>query len=189
MQFSSPIDANVVRKALLESEALYTAADCGMSYLALANKCSQVINGESGDKNEFWFHAYGALRGSFVINWCKLFGVDVKDIYWKQVTLEQKAFREAVYAATGFDYQQWDHYRKSMSDLRAVMVEHLNPYHPIDTLPDFAPALAVIKVCQQWLGDVCGELAVEKTGPLGRADYFQKVAADIEVTLQQINLQ
>ena len=187
MQFSSPIDANIVRKALNESEALYTAADCGMSYLALMSQLTSADRGDSESRNEFWFHAQAALRGSFVINWCKLFGVDVKDIYWKQVTLEQKAFREAVYAETGFDYQAWDRYRKSMSDLRAVMVEHLNPYYPLESLPDFEPALAVIKVCHQWLLNVCDELDVDKTGPLGRGDYFTKVADDIEATLGQIN--
>ena len=92
--------------------------------------------------------------GSFVINWSKLFGMDVKDQYWKQTTLEQKEFREAVYQVTGFNYQAWEKYRKAMSDLKAVMSDHMNPYYPLEQLPDLKPAIEILKVCHQWLGAV-----------------------------------
>jgi len=182
MHFSNPIDNNVARKALSESESLYTAADCGLSYLALKEKLGDQIDSKTSG-NEFWLHTRGALMGSFVINWCKLFGVDVKDQYWKQTTIEQKPFREAVYAATGFSYPEWDKYRKAMSDLKAVVSDHMNPYYPIDQLPDFAPAIQVLKVCHQWLRDVVTALDIEVEGPVSRADYFEKVEADIQSTL------
>lgn len=181
MQFSVSIDDNIVRKAMAEAGVLYTAADCGMSYAALNDRL-----GDSVASNEFWFHTLGALRGSFVINWCKLFGVTASDNYWKRVTLEQKAFREALYDATGFDYQHWDSYRKAMSDLRAVLTDHLDPYYPIDDLPDFAPAMAVLKVTRQWLREVAAEFAVTLEGPMAREDYFSKVEQDIGAILEKL---
>lgn len=184
MHFSVSLDQNIVHKALSECEALYTAADCGLSYMALAQKMAQS-EGSSEARNDFWFHTRGALMGSFVINWCKLFGVDVKDQYWKQATIEQKEFREAVYAATGFNYQGWDNYRKAMSELKAVVVDHMNPYYPLEQLPDFTPAIEIIKVCHQWLRDVMVELDVELSGQLAQADYFAKVEADIQATLEK----
>ncbi|MCG8668452.1 MAG: hypothetical protein MI867_03495 [Pseudomonadales bacterium] len=178
MHFSNPIDANIVRKALNEAEALYTAADCGMSYLALRDKFES-----NQTPNTFWFHTQGALMGSFVINWCKLFGMDVKDQYWKQTTIEQKEFREAVYRETGFNYQAWDKYRKSMSDLKAVVVDHMNPYFPLDQLPDFHPAIQILKVSHEWLRQVLAELNVAAEGPVNDSDYFKKVEGDIKATL------
>lgn len=174
MQFSVSVDDNIVRKALVEAGVLYTAADCGMSY--------QALNARLGDRvanNDFWFHTLGALRGSFVINWCKLFGITATDPYWKRLTLEQKAFREAVYAATGFDYPAWDAYRKQMTDLKGVLSEHLDPYYPIADLPDFEPAMAVLRVAHEWLRQVLAEFAIEPEGPLARPDYFAKVEGDI----------
>ena len=84
MQFSVSIDENLVRKALIEAVVLYTAADCGLSLQALDARL-----GDSTQENAFWFHTRGALRGSFVINWCKLFGVTATAPYWTRVTLEQ----------------------------------------------------------------------------------------------------
>lgn len=180
MEFSVAVDGQIVRKALIEVEALYTAADCGLSYMALAEKLK-----DQEQKNDFWFHTRGALRGTFVINWCKLFGVDVKNGYWKQTTLEQKPFREAVYQATGFDYRAWDSYRKAMSELRAVLIDHLNPYYPIDQLPDFEPALAILKVCHHWLRQVAEAFDIETQGPLAQEYYFEKVQQDIDSTLNK----
>lgn len=184
MHFSIPLDQNILHKALSEYESLYTAADCGLSYVALVQKMTQAED-DSSQRNDFWFHTRGALMGSFVINWCKLFGVDVKDQYWKQATIEQKEFREAVYAATGFNYQAWDKYRKAMSELKAVVVDHMNPYYPLEQLPDFLPAIQIIKVCHQWLRDVASELEVELTGQLAHTDYFAKVESDIQTTLEK----
>ena len=178
MEFSVAIDANIVRKALRETEVLYTAADCALSYQALDEKL-----GSEATNNDFWFHTRGALRGSFVINWCRLFGVDVKDIYWKQATIEQKPFREAIYQATGFNYQVWDKYRKSMSDLRAILIDHLNPYYPIEDLPDFEPAIKVLEVCHLWLHDVVTEFELAAEGPVAQQDYFAKVRQDIDQIL------
>ena len=182
MQFSVSIDENIVRKALVEAEVLYTAADCGLSYQALdARLGDQVTN------NDFWFHTRGALRGSFVINWCKLFGVTATDQYWKRVTLEQKAFREAVYEATGFDYPAWDAYRKQMTDLKAVLSEHLNPYYPIAELPDFEPAMKALRVAHEWLRQVVAEFAIEPQGPMAQDAYFAKVEGDIAEILDRLS--
>lgn len=178
MQFSIPISDSIARKALLEAEVLYTAADCGLSFQALNEKL-----GPDASDNDFWFHTRGALRGSFVINWCKLFGVNVKNTYWKQTTIEQKAFRDAVYGATGFDYQAWSNYRKEMSDLKAVLSEHLNPYYPIEDLPDFKPAMQVLVVCHDWLRQVAQEFGIELEGPPAKDDYFAKVTQDINQIL------
>lgn len=181
MQFSVSIDENLVRKALIEAEVLYTAADCGLSLQALDARL-----GDSARENAFWFHTRGALRGSFVINWCKLFGVTATDPYWKRVTLEQKAFREAVYEVTGFCYPEWDAYRKQMTDLKAVLSEHLNPYYPIADLPDFAPAMATLRVAHRWMREVAAEFAIALEGPIAREDHFEQAEADIAQILEKL---
>ena len=181
MQFSVSIDENIVRKALVEAEVLYTAADCGLSCRALEARL-----GDDAEDNAFWLHTRGALRGSFVINWCKLFGITASDPYWKRVTLEQKAFREAVYEATGFDYPQWDAYRKQMTDLKAVLSEHLNPYYPIAELPDFAPAMAVLRIAHQWLREVAAEFAIALEGLAACEDHFERAEADIGAILSKL---
>ncbi|PIE41276.1 MAG: hypothetical protein CSA49_04245 [Gammaproteobacteria bacterium] len=184
MHFSNAIDANIVRKALNEVESLCTAADCGLSYMALVAKFGDDL-AQAGTRNDFWFHTRGALLGSFVINWCKLFGVDVKNQYWKQTTLEQKAFRECVYQKTGFNYQSWDKYRKAMGDLKAVMSDHMNPYYPIEQLPDLNPAIDIINVCYQWLKEVVEYLGLEMPAQLANDNYLEKVEADIQQTLDK----
>ncbi|MDX1695421.1 MAG: hypothetical protein R3208_16785 [Ketobacteraceae bacterium] len=181
MDLSAPLDVNTVRKAMIEAGVLYTAADCGLSFDALSQRL-----GDSVASNEFWFHTRGALRGSFVINWCKLFGIMAQDAYWKRVTLEQKPFREAVYAATGFDYQGWDAYRKTMSDLKAVLSEHLDPYYPLADLPDFGPAMKVLEVAHHWLREVAAEFDVATEGPMAQENYFDKVRRDIADILDRV---
>ena len=93
--------------------------------------------------------------------------------------------RESVYATTGFGYPEWDAYRKQMTDLKAVLSEHLNPYYPIADLPDFAPAMATLRVAHRWMREVAAEFAIALEGPIAREDHFERAEADIAQILEK----
>ena len=142
LALSSPILPSSLHKALLELECLYTASDCLIAYNTLVKRWE----GNPGKANSgegipvFWMHSRAALMGSFTINWCKLFGSDCNDRFWKQVTLEQKTFRELVYEATGFTYQEWTDYRKAMTAFRNQVTFHLTQYFDYKDVPEFDAA-------------------------------------------------
>ena len=174
---SSPILPSSLHKALLEQECLYTASDCLIAYNALVKKWGS----DSGvDVPVFWLHSRAALMGSFTINWCKLFGSDSSDRFWKQVTLEQKSFRELVYEAAGFNYQEWTDYRKAMTAFRNQVTFHLTPYFDYKDVPDFSAAFDVLKVTHQWLRQVAESLEEPVVGNLTNKEYFENIEVEIE---------
>ena len=59
-------------------------------------------------------------------NWCRLFGTDISNRYWQQTTQEEGEFRELVYDATGYNYQQWSDYRKQMNERGHFYVRGVN---------------------------------------------------------------
>jgi len=177
LALSSPILPSSLHKALLELECLYTASDCLIAYNALVKKWGDNIE---EDVPVFWLHSRAALMGSFTINWCKLFGSDSNDRFWKQVTLEQKAFRELIYEATGFNYQQWADYRKAMTAFRNQVARHLTPYFDYKDVPDFSAAFEVLKVTHNWLRYVAEYIEEPVVGNLSHSEYFENIETEIE---------
>ena len=173
---SSPILPSSLHKALLELECLYTASDCLIAYNALMKKWG---SDSSADIPVFWLHSRAALMGSFTINWCKLFGSDSNDRFWKQVTLEQKIFRELVYEKTGLNYQGWADYRKAMTAFRNQVTFHLTPYFDYKDVPDFSVAFEVLKVTHQWLRQVAEYLEEPVVGNLANKEYFENIEVEI----------
>lgn len=169
MKLSVALNQSIIHKAQKEVECVYTAADCLLGFLAIDERC------HTKQAPDFWQHVHTALIGSFVINFCKLFGIDCGDAYWKQVTIEQKEYRDRIYAATGFDYSGWMAYRKSMTELRNKISVHLTPYQHIEKVPNFQPALIILQTTHQWMREVWESLDVPATGPLAEADYFDRV--------------
>lgn len=186
MELSSPILVSSLHKALLELDCLYTASDCLIAYSVLDSVLEVNCKGsESGDKpSAFWLHTKAALMGSFAINWCKLFGTDSSDRYWKQVTLEQKAFRELVYGATGFNYQAWADYRKAMTNFRNQVTVHLTPYFDYNDVPDFSMALIVLKTTHQWLRQVLPFLGEPLKGNLENERYFEEAQKEMSMSIR-----
>ena len=180
MNFSSPVSVSSFHKALLELECLYTASDCLMAYDALIAKWGD------DDMPIFWLHSRAALMGSFTINWCKLFGSDCNDSFWKQVTLEQKIFREQIYTVTGFSYQAWTDYRKAMTGFRNQVTFHLTPYFDYKEVPDFGPAFEVLKITHLWLRDVAVSLAEPLEGNLANKQYFEQIHEQISQTVDAV---
>jgi len=173
---SSPILPSSLHKALLELECLYTASDCLIAYNALKKKWG---SDSSADIPVFWLHSRAALMGSFTINWCKLFGSDSNDRFWKQVTLEQKIFRELVYEKTGLNYQGWADYRKAMTAFRNQVTFHLTPYFDYKDVPNFSVAFEVLKVTHQWLRQVAEYLEEPVVGNLANKEYFENIEVEI----------
>jgi len=180
MDFSSPIPVSSLHKALLELECLYTASDCLIAYSALEDKW-----GEGDSIPVFWLHTRAALMGSFVINWCKLFGSDCNDTFWKQVTLEQKPFRENVYDATGFSYPEWMSYRKAMTSFRNQVTFHLTPYFDYKDVPGFEAAHEVLKVTHHWLRQVVEHMNEPLEGNLANGQYFEQMQKEITQSIEQ----
>lgn len=177
LALSLPILPSSLHKAFLELECLYTASDCLIAYNVLVKKWGSDPGAEVP---AFWLHSKAALMGSFTINWCKLFGSDSTDRFWKQVTLEQKAFRELVYTATGFNYQVWADYRKAMTALRNKVVSHPTPYLGGSDVPDFSAAFDVLKVTHQWLRQVAEYIDEPVVGNLSSREYFKNIETEIE---------
>ncbi|OUR94907.1 hypothetical protein A9Q81_14155 [Gammaproteobacteria bacterium 42_54_T18] len=177
LALSSPILPSSLHKAFLELECLYTASDCLIAYNVLINKWG---NDSSADVPVFWLHSKAALMASFTMNWCKLFGSDSTDRFWKQVTLEQKAFRELVYTVTEFNYQGWADYRKMMTAFRNKVVSHPTPYFDCNDVPDFSAAFDVLKVTHKWLRQVAEYIDEPVVGNLSNREYFENIAIEID---------
>lgn len=193
MEFSSPVSVSSYHKALLELECLYTASDCLMAYDALNAKLEEGLDERADDIKAgiegmpvFWLHTRAALMGSFTINWCKLFGSDCNNSFWKQVTLEQKTFRERIYATAGFNYQAWTDYRKSMTGFRNQVTFHLTPYFDYKEVPDFAPAFEVLKVTHLWLREVAVSLGEPLEGNLANEMYFEQIQQQVSQTVDSV---
>ena len=174
---SSPILPSALHKAFLELECLYTASDCLIAYNVLVKKWGSDPGAEVP---VFWLHSRAALMGSFTINWCKLFGSDSNDRFWKLVTLEQKAFRELVYEVTGFNYQGWADYRKAMTAFRNQVASRPTPYVDYNEVPDFSAAFDVLEVTHKWLRQVAEYLEEPVVGHLSNREYFQNIEVEIE---------
>ncbi len=178
MELSVQLDDNILDKVKNELENLYAIID---GYSAL-----QAIRESKSEKslsNPFWREVTVALTDQVTINWCKLFGIDCQDTYWKQTTLEQASFREAVYAKTGMDYKGWDKYRHEMHELRNELIHHMTPYHELSCKLDLLPAFQIASACHIWLRQVFNFYGIQAEGPINLEDYV-----DISTTnaLQQI---
>lgn len=172
MQFSVPLSDNIVQKAAQEIDCLYTAADCLIGFRQLQDTFQEE------PVPDFWRHVQTAMMGSFVINFCKLFGVDCQDMYWKQLTLEQKAYRDRVYEITGLQYRTWMDYRQRMSEFHNRISVHLTPWHRLDAVPDFQPAFLLLCETHRWLRDVFTDLGLPFSGPMAEADYIERIVSE-----------
>ncbi len=172
MNLTIPVAESVVHKVANEIECLYTAADCLIGFEQLNKRY------ETQQAPDFWQHVHSALMGAFVINFCKLFGVDCNDRFWKQLTIEQKEFRERIYSATGFDYNHWMDYRKSMTELRNRISVHLTPYSKIRDIPDFEPARQMLQICHHWFAELYQQLGMALSGPMAEPEYFARITRE-----------
>lgn len=166
MELSVQLDNNILHKVENELENLYAIID---GYNAI--KAIQQTRSEAVQQTPFWREIVNSLTDQLTINWCKLFGIDCNDSYWKQATLEQKAFREAVYDATGFDYQGLKEYRLAMHEFRNELVQHMTPYYKVSCSLDLKPAYLIAAACHGWLHALFIEFSINPEGPVNTQDY------------------
>lgn len=178
MELSVPVDFNLVNSAKKEFECLYSAAHNLVCYEQLAKVTD--ANGDPTAVQSFWSHAQYSVLGGFVYNWCKLYGTDSKDGFWKQVTLEQKAFRDQIYQLGDCDYASWTRCRQQMTEFRNELLFHFSAFHPLTHLPDFKIAGAAITVSHQWLRELMSHYEVAMEGPVAQADYLETLRANAE---------
>ena len=166
MELSVHLDNNILHKAENELENLYAIID---GYNAL--QAIQQIKSDADQQTPFWREIVASLMDQFTINWCKLFGIDCNDSYWKQTTQEQKGFRDLVYANTGFDHQSLNEYRHAMHEFRNELVQHMTPYHKVSRDLDLNPAFQVAAACHSWLHELLNHFSISAEGPVNTPDY------------------
>ena len=179
-EISVHLDRKILHKVESELDNLYAIIDAYQAMQAI-----QIKVGEVDRTYPFWREVLTSLTSLFVINWCKLFGIDSDDRFWKQATLEQKEFRELIYKNAGFDYQEWNQYRHAMHELKNELILHLTPYHQIDHPVDLAQAFAVAESCHQWLHEVMKEGDISE-GPVMQKDYLVESLSDAVASLEKL---
>lgn len=182
MDLSVQLDHNLLHKVESELENLYAIID---GYNAIST-IQEAIPAEAQD-SPFWKEILTSLTSLFVINWCKLFGIDSNENYWKQATLEQKAFRDDIYEKTSFNYQSWNQYRHAMHELKNELVQHLTPYHQRDNQVDLKPAYLVAACCHRWLNQVLADFSIEASGAINNPDYPEQSLKDAKENLASLN--
>ncbi|HBC58077.1 MAG TPA: hypothetical protein DCZ03_13005 [Gammaproteobacteria bacterium] len=179
-EISTHLDIKILLKVENELENLYAVVDAYQAMQAIQIKVTEVER-----THPFWREILTSLTSLFVINWCKLFGIDSDDRFWKQATLEQKEFRELVYRNAGFDYQEWNQYRHAMHELKNELIIHLTPYHKIDHPVDLAQAFSVAESCHHWLHAVMKDVDISE-GPVTQKDYVAESLAEAIASLESI---
>lgn len=182
MDLSVQLDQNLLHKVEGELENLYAIID---GYNAIATIQEAIT---TDDQNSpFWKEILTSLTSLFVINWCKLFGIDSTEDYWKQATLEQKTFRDDIYNQTSFDYQSWNHYRHAMHELKNELVIHLTPYHQMDHQVDLKPAYLVATACHRWLNQILTHFNIETSGAITNPNYPEQSFKEAQDKLASLN--
>ncbi len=164
-----------LKKSRNQFDTLYTAIRNMVYYREL-----QRLTSDDEVVSVFFENARVALLGSIIINWNKLFALDLNEEGWKRITAESGEFRNRVYQATGFNYQQWRDYRKSVREFSARLQAHFDSSHHLEQQLSLDPAFQVLEVCHVWLHEVYQphpELACED---LLQKDYIEKLSADLD---------
>ncbi len=177
---NQPFAESLLHKALLLQPTLYTGLRDMIYFTALEQRL-----GDGQECAPFWLHVKTDLFGAGVMNWCKLFGVDKEDPFWKQVTLEHPDFRRELYRVTGLDYQGWYDYRRQMSQFRNAMLVHPDPYADFEQVPEAAPALASLKLSHRWLHPLAKGLpgcSVE----LLQEDFVERLEASSQILVDTL---
>jgi len=181
VEFSVALDKGVLNKAADELESLYAAGDYLIAYQQLIQKHDKVDQCAN-----FWLHTESALCIGFIVNWCKLFGVECCDRFWKQSTIEQKSYREHLYGATGFQYQEWSEYQSGMTAFYHIVLSHPGASFVDVERPDFEPALKVLQATHEWWRDLVNEFDLGLSGQVSDAAYFQRSAQNAASILNKI---
>jgi hypothetical protein len=102
-------------------------------------------NADANPHLNFWRLIYGNQMDMAVLEWCKLFGSDDAErqpVHWKNVAVDQAAFRAGLFTAVGMDEAQWARYWREMKTYRDYTVAHHDPRREsIPTFPVLDPAL------------------------------------------------
>lgn len=125
-----------------------------------------------------------ALLGSIVINWNKLFALDVQEEGWKRITAESGEFRNRIYQATGFNYQQWHDYRKSAREFSARLQAHFDASHHLEQQMALEPAFQVLEVCHNWLHEVYQPHPELACADLLQEDYIAGLSSSLNQKLK-----
>ncbi len=139
---------------------------------------------------EFWQAVTTALLGDALINWCHLFGTEINNRYWQQITYEESDFRLRIYDVTGFDYQQLRHYRQSICEQGRLYRDGAFDIAVIQKKLDLGPAEQVLETCFDWCREICTELGVDQgeDSILAKKNYFEELRAQVQ-TVMDYNLQ
>ncbi|MCL6417579.1 hypothetical protein MIB92_18105 [Aestuariirhabdus sp. Z084] len=167
-----------LKKARNQFDTLYTAIRDMVYYRALRSaQCDDEVGRLLVENLRI------ALLGSIVINWSKLFALERNEEAWKRLTAESSGFRNRVYEATGFNYQQWSDYRKSVREFSARLHAHFDSSHHLENKMILEPMFQVLEVAHLWMHDIYQgheELACDD---LLQGDYIEQHTADVQQRL------
>ncbi|RRJ83228.1 hypothetical protein [Aestuariirhabdus litorea] len=174
------IDRVWLKKARNQFDTLYTAIRDMVYYrelrrLASDDRVTQVMLD----------HLRIALLGSIVINWNKLFALEKSEEAWKRLTAESAGFRTRVYSATGFDYQQWSDYRKSVREFSARLHAHFDSSHHLENQLELEPMFRVLEVAHRWMHQLYQGQEALACDDLLKADYIEQLASAVRERLRE----
>ncbi|WP_426414873.1 hypothetical protein [Aestuariirhabdus sp. LZHN29] len=129
-------------------------------------------------------HLRISLLGTIVINWNKLFALENSEEAWKRLTAESAGFRQQVYSATGFNYQQWSDYRKSVREFSGRLHAHFDPSHHLESQLVLEPMFLVLEVAHQWMHQLYEGHQELASDELLQADYIEQLGQQVRERLQ-----
>ncbi|MBN3069922.1 hypothetical protein H5A34_12500 [Pectobacterium brasiliense] len=92
-----------------------------------------------------------ALIGDAAINWCRVFGSDIEETHWKNITDDYTGFRSVLFSEIRVTESQFKLYWKEMTAFRNNVIAHFNSEHfSKGSTPEFDTAIVSAAVAHEY---------------------------------------
>ena len=158
------VDLKSFRKIADQLDSFYTSLKAFIYYSEIYK---QLENG--GDNQEFLNFLKFSLLNTMLISWYEVFGIEKKNMHWKEITLENPDYLRKIYDAGNYNYTSWTEYRNYISDLRNNFLNLPDYYHHETQEYDFKGVNTSLEITHKWLYEL-----VSSNEELNNCEEFNK---------------
>ncbi len=185
MNSNNSTDVALIHKVCGQLPVFYNT----VAFLITAKAIRQRIS-ELGSDN-FLQMLEVSLVNSMIHEWYVLFDVKGGNNYWKQLTVEHKAYRDRIYEITGFNYSEWTRFRDHVGSLRNDGLSNNSGSNAAMELSDddLEKLLAIYRFTYSWLYDHAAGVDNEADDLFRPLDFIDTLISDVAARVEQLSVQ
>ena len=177
-----------IKKISTQLDAFYTALSCYIYYSYInenKNFISSVI--------KFWELTEFVYLTTLLENWNKIFGLECKNNYWKEITFEVPEYTKMFYEIGNFNYTSWTEYRTYINELTHDFTLFPDPYHHLNQKYNLDGIKHSLEFTHKWLHEIFIVKNKSKNGeilskwPIANKNHINNLKQEIQTVLQSMN--